>query len=99
MSRTLPQLSIWVAAPYSDPDTSRDAAKSIEKHLQRLECVVLFALDEGPQTTEQIERTTGLGGSTVRPRLVALRARGLVTKSDERRRTASGRMAAVWRRA
>lgn len=97
-ARTLPQLSIFTAAPWSDPDTSRAAAKAIEPHIQRLEKVVLDAL-ASPLTAEQIEDETGLAGNTVRPRLVALRNRGLVIDSGQRHRTRSGREAVVWRKA
>ena len=95
----------FVLAPYSDPDTSRDAAKSIEPHLFRLQTKVLIELNWAWDryrmglTAEQIEMQTGLSGNTVRPRLVELRRKGLVVKTDERRATMSGRKAAVWKKA
>jgi len=89
---------LWTLAPHSDPDTSRDAAKSIAPHLERLEAEVLGWLRwHGGATADEIEQHTGLAGNTVRPRLVALRARGLVCDSGERRKTRSGRAAVVWK--
>ena len=89
----------FTLAPHSDEDTSRDAAKAIAPHLERLEQRVLDALATCGLTAEQIQDVTRLMGDTVRPRLVALKHRGLVVKTSERRRTRSGRLAAVWRRA
>ncbi len=98
--RSLPQLSIWTRAPWSDPDTSREAAKAIERFLPRCERLVMDALAQsGGSTAQELEALTGLVGDNIRPRLKALEERGRVVKTDERRRTASGRMAAVWRRA
>ena len=89
----------FTLAPHSDEDTSRDAAKAITPHLERLERRVLDALAEnGPMTDQEIERATGLSGNTARPRRVALCGRGLVVDSGERRK-ASRRPAKVWRRA
>ena len=101
MTRSLQQVPIqWTLAPHSDEDTSREAAKAIVPHIARLEARVLhFVAMQGDwgATAEEIEHGTELGGSTVRPRLVALRARGFVVKTAQRRETKSGRLAAVWK--
>lgn len=92
---------LFTLAPHSDADTSRAAARQIVPHLQALEEVVLAALRYAPMTAGELELATGLAGSTVRPRLVALRAKRadrdpLVRDSGVRRRTRSGRLAVVW---
>lgn len=87
----------WTLAPFSEPDTSRAAAKAITPHLPHLEQIVLTALRQhGPQTAQELEDRLRMDGSTVRPRLVTLRARGMVRDSGLRRRTRSLRAAKVW---
>jgi DNA-binding IclR family transcriptional regulator len=51
-----------------------------------------------PSTDEEIATELSMNPSTVRPRRGELVRRGLVVQ-DGTRRTASGRMATVWRRA
>ena len=97
-------MDLFTLAPHSDADTSRAAAKAIVPHLERLEARVLdYLRSQGDfgATAEQIGESLNMAGSTVRPRLVALRAqranRGpLVCDSGKRRRTRSGRAAIVW---
>ena len=100
LMRSLPQVPLpFILAPYSDPDTSREAAKAIEGDVARLRARVLhFISSQGAwgATDDEIERVTGIIGSTVRPRRGELRARGLVKDSGERRKTRSGRNAVVW---
>jgi hypothetical protein len=47
-------------------------------------------------TADEIQRTLGLSGDTVRPRLVELRAADRITTMGELRETGSGRKALVW---
>ena len=98
--KPLSQLDIFdTSSPYSDDKTSKQAALSMRHHIQRLERRVLDELwSPFGFTAEELEEATGLSGNTVRPRLVALRAKGLVVKTDEVRPTRSGRTAAVWKR-
>lgn len=58
--------------------------------------MVLSSLLVEARTAQQISIDTGLSGNTVRPRLIELEERGLVQKSDEERRTLSGRRARVY---
>ena len=100
--RVFAQLPItFTGAPHSDPDTSRAAAKAIVPHLERLEQRVLDALaaTRSGLTAQELELVTRLSGNTIRPRLIALRARGYVVDSGLTRKTASGRNAVVWRKA
>lgn len=56
---------------------------------------VLALLAKGSRTCEEIEIALGQGGSSIRPRLVELRNRGLVFVDGERRTAKSKRMAQV----
>jgi len=81
-------------------DTSHQAALSIAPHRSRLQAVVLDALRlyraEG-LTDDQIEGVTGLSHQTASARRRELVLSGAVYDSGLRRRTKSGRSAAVWR--
>ena len=81
--------------------TSAKAADSLEATtLNRLHRQVLAFLEARPQgaTDEEIIAGTGLNPSTARPRRIELARRGLVVESGTRK-TSSGRMACVWRKA
>ena len=65
--------------------------------LQRRVLEFLAARPEGA-TDEEIIRGTGLNPSTARPRRIELARRGLIVEAGTRR-TSSGRMASVWRKA
>jgi hypothetical protein len=86
-------------APYSEPDTSRDAAHALAPHVSRLELLTWEAIvNAGPHglTDAELETATRLGPNTARPRRVGLVLKGLVIHSGNYRRTPSGRMAKVW---
>jgi hypothetical protein len=51
-----------------------------------------------PSTDEEITNELEMNASTVRPRRVELAKRGLIVESGSRR-TASGRMAVIWKKA
>lgn len=89
-------------APFSDTQTSFDAALAIEPHLQKLERVVLECIQKWTALTfgitdERVSEETGLSGNTVRPRRGSLVEKGLVEWSGLTRRTKAGRPAKVWR--
>ena len=86
--------------PHSGSTTSRDAAHSIRKALPALEGRVLVFVAGRPEgaTNDEIEIGLAMNGSTVRPRVVELRTRGLIKDSGKTRRTRSGRNAVVWER-
>lgn len=50
-----------------------------------------------PSTDEEIANELGMNPSTVRPRRIELARRGLLAEAGKRR-TASGRMATVWKK-
>lgn len=47
-------------------------------------------------TDEEIQEATGMAQNTERPRRGELVAQGIIVKSDKKRKTKSGRTAAVW---
>ena len=78
--------------------TSAAAADSLSgKALNALQRRVLEFIAWRPSTDEEIATELSMNPSTVRPRRIELVRRGLVVQ-DGTRRTASGRMATVWRK-
>ena len=80
-------------------DTSLEAAKSIYPKVGTLRRRVYdFIRGRGKAgaTDFEIEYFQNIPGSTVRPRRRELELAGLVTATDMRRATASGRAAVVW---
>jgi len=80
--------------------TSAAAADSLDATtLNAMQRRVLEYIEEhGPSTDEEIATGIGMNPSTERPRRIELARRGLIVE-DGTRRTTSGRMACVWRRA
>lgn len=78
--------------------TSAAAADSLDaKTLNALQRRVLAYLEQrGPSTDEEIATGLGLNPSTERPRRIELARKGLVVEAGTRR-TASGRMAVIWK--
>lgn len=94
----LEQLDL-LSAPYSDEGTSREAAQSLHG-LPRLRALVLETIraeGERGACNHELEGLLMLSGNTVRPRVWELRRLGLIEDSQQRRKTASGRWAVVWR--
>lgn len=86
--------------PYSDTQTSLDAARSMEPHVARLERQVMTALAEAGDTglcDHELERVTGLQHTTASARRRELVIKGLVVETGARRATPSGRSAKAWR--
>ena len=76
-------------APYvPSSDTSREAAESIEPHLNALQRKVLeFIRERGAHgaTDKEIQAGLGMKGSTQRPRRIELRDAGLIQPTGMRR--------------
>ena len=87
-------------APYvPGSDTSYDAAKSIEEHLPHLERLVRLKIQEAGaagRTDDEIEEMTGLRHQSASARRRGLVLKNLIVDSGTRRKTRSGRFAAVW---
>lgn len=79
-------------------ETSREAAKKIEPALGPLQAKVLAYLRvlDGA-TDEEMQRDLALNPSTQRPRRIELVEKGLVMDSGRKAKTASGRLATIWR--
>ena len=79
--------------------TSAAAADSLDgKTLNALQRRVYEFICRRPSTDEEIANELEMNPSTVRPRRIELARRGLIVESGTRR-TASGRMAVIWRAA
>ena len=75
--------------------TSREAAVAALPRVSSQEARVLEALRLRPLTREEIADLTGIRLSAVCARCAALRERGLIRDSGERRLTSAGRRAEV----
>lgn len=83
------------AARHDDPETSHDAAHSVNATALEKECweaLVKF----GDLTTEEIALRLGRPLQTVTPRLVPLERKGRVARTPLRRPGVSGRGRIVW---
>lgn len=80
-------------------ETSEAAADAIKPSAAKLrEQVRLFIAEAGKKgaTDEEIQDGTGINPSTQRPRRVELCQLGIITDSNRKRKTKSGREAVVW---
>jgi transcription initiation factor IIE alpha subunit len=81
--------------------TSAAAADSLApatlNAMQRRVYDLLVWRGETGATDEEIANELEMNPSTVRPRRIELARRGMIVESGSTRRTASGRMAVVWR--
>ncbi len=94
-------LPLFAAPAQQHSVTSRAAADSMDRAtLNRLQRLIYDYVSDQPggATDEEIARACSLNPSTARPRRIELERRGLIVEAGTRK-TASGRMAAVWRRA
>lgn len=95
-----PQGPLPLRAPHSNETTSKEAAESLKvDQLGKLEFRVWYFVAKQREygaTDQEIERGTGLGGNTVRPRRRTLIMLGLLKASGKVRTTHSGRKAIVW---
>lgn len=86
-----------IPAFQSHSETSRLAALSMYEQASNLQRTLLDWLDaKGGLTDEEMQTITGMPPSTQRPRRVELVRKGIVRDSQQRRQTASGRLAVVW---
>ena len=76
---------------WSDPDTSIEAAESIDA--TRLEGIVLATLAQHPAglTSEEIADDNSIRLASITPRMAPLERKELVVRTDEKRPGASGR--------
>ena len=82
-----------------DPDTSRQAAESIQPHLTEIQAQVLHLIKLAGLrglTDEELSQQYGTHGSTARTRRAELAKRGLVVEAKQKRMLRSGQMGRVW---
>lgn len=77
--------------------TSERAAQQMQPQARTLRDSVLAALRRRPSTADEVALAIGKTVLATRPRLSELSALGLIVETSERRRNASGKLAAVWR--
>ena len=95
----MPLFAIRRAPAVKLSPTSRAAAEAMTpERMNALQLAVYTLLASEPEglTDEQIQTRLGMNPSTERPRRIELTRRGLVVEAGTRK-TASGRMASVWR--
>ena len=101
-SETMDAMPLFAAKQAPAVQTSRTsmlAADSLTpERMNALQKAVyaLLASEPAGLTDEQIQTRLGMNPSTERPRRIELARRGLVVEAGTRK-TASGRMASVWR--
>lgn len=82
-----------------DRQTSRDAGSSVGEFVHEHERLILEALAHGHGTKDEIADRCGLSEQQVIRRMARLERLRLVEDTGTTRRTTSGRMATVWRKA
>lgn len=82
------------------PGTSQEAAHKIKSHASALrDRVERLFLTGAQMTADECAETLGVTVLAARPRLSELAKMGLIVKTPERRKNASGMSAQVWRAA
>lgn len=79
--------------------TSSEAAHAVKSKAATLREKVLRVLSFAALTADEVAQRIDESVLSVRPRLSELSARGMIEETGQRRRNASGKMAAVWRAA
>lgn len=85
--------------PSNGVQTSNEAAAAIEPVAQRQRDILYrYVCDQYMlgTTNQEAEEALGMPAQTITPRRLKLRKEGLVTDSNEKRKTRSGRRAIVW---
>ena len=81
-------------AGYTEPDTSKKAAETIDAGTLR--AIVLDAIERcWPMTADECAGRLGMSILSIRPRFTELKAMGLIHDTGLRHRNQSGRMAKV----
>lgn len=84
-------------APYSNPTTSKAGAESMKTTMSALAQRILEAIKARPRTCDELENELNLSHQTCSARIRHLVLKNEVVDSGEKRFTASGRKAIVWR--
>ena len=100
MSLQLDLLSYPNSPGFKSPGTSQEAAEKMVGRVAYLQgkCLdVLRRCDEWGLTPDQCASALGESLLSIRPRFTELKEMGLIEKTGERRKNASGMSATVWR--
>lgn len=83
----------------TDPQTSHDAARSVEPDLTNLEVTVLIAIPFEPENAilDEVIEATGIEKVSVAPRFKPLEQKGVIFRTGKRRGFA-GRLQTSWSR-
>lgn len=76
--------------------TSREAAAAIAPRADSLNARTLASLKRSPKSPEEVAAELGETILAIRPRFSQLFALGLIVKTADRRKSASGRSVTVW---
>lgn len=85
--------------PYSDDETSKDAAESVKPIVRGQALQILeYLVSKGTvgATQEELETALSISGNSLRPRLKWMEEQGFVYRSGLTRPTRSKRQAKVW---
>ncbi len=83
---------------HEDPDTSVDAANSVDATALEAEVLVAFrSVDDCGLTSEEVAALRGMELGSVTPRFRPLEAKGYIYRTEERRPGKSGRNRIVWK--
>lgn len=85
---------------YQDTDTSKAAAKRMEKPQSEIQSRILTWLGTRREiggTPDEFAEAMGIDILSARPRFTELKARGLILATDQRRKNARGNSAVVYR--
>lgn len=92
----LPLFQRVAYTPYSDEDTSLEAAFRAVPRANTDEHRVLDAILAKPDTDEGLGRRLKLAGNSLRPRRRSLEQKGLIEHNGAYAKTLSGRRAKIW---
>jgi len=90
-------LPLFALARRTDPATSRDAAARVPAFRGEHERRIIQALLDGPANRDEIAARAWMEPCAVWRRLAAMERRGLIQRTGEQRRGASGMRQAVYR--
>jgi hypothetical protein len=94
----MPRIASYPRRPgFKASGASEEAARHVAGGAARLRAQVLLELNRGSGTADEIAVRMRRSPLSVRPRMSELRALGLITATDERRRNDSGMTATVWK--
>ncbi len=93
----VPNVTGYPGAPgYKRTGTSLQAAQSMVPTASTLRDRVLEAIRARPSTADELADSLDASPFSIRPRVTELLKMGKIRETLERRRNASGRLAAVW---